>query len=263
MSKLGTPMSPSDYAQHWRANAESFDNQGCYQWMNDQLTPIFTILEIGCGSGRSTLALARKGNKIISIEANETLACETSSYLRSEGISVEIIRIDSVSLPTFSSKVTIVVGDVFNERMLQIIKPRSINFIACWLIGAYPALISVTLGKTIDELTTQDIPDYRKNVHQRCYELGSILLAEDGIIHFVDRVGLIATAPLAETQSEFARQHRKFSDRFAFNIKESDIAIKHITQASLDASQIQHIGLNDAPPEIACFMISIKAAFIV
>lgn len=48
------------YSEQWDISAQYFYNKGYYSWMADKLTGYKNVLEVGCGTGYSTLALVEK-----------------------------------------------------------------------------------------------------------------------------------------------------------------------------------------------------------
>lgn len=56
------------YANQWNLSAQYFYGKGYYSWMVDKLISYKTVVEIGCGTGYSTLALVEKGHRVIAIE---------------------------------------------------------------------------------------------------------------------------------------------------------------------------------------------------
>ena len=47
-----------------------FYDKGYYTWMVDKLTAYKIVLEVGCGTGYSTLALVERGYKVIAVDKN-------------------------------------------------------------------------------------------------------------------------------------------------------------------------------------------------
>lgn len=70
-SKLGVAMTSAEYAQHWFIDSVNYDEDGMYAWMAEQAGQHDCVIEIGCGSGRSTRNILKYVTKVICIEANE------------------------------------------------------------------------------------------------------------------------------------------------------------------------------------------------
>lgn len=78
------------YAVQWDISAQYFYEKSYYSWMSEKLNGYKIVLEIGCGTGYSTLALAEKGFKVLAVDKNGKQPIETwqkymenGEYLRS------------------------------------------------------------------------------------------------------------------------------------------------------------------------------------
>ena len=61
-----------EYAEQWDVSARFFYEQGYYSWMAQQIEQMHTVVEVGCGTGYSTLALVENGHNVIAIEKTTT-----------------------------------------------------------------------------------------------------------------------------------------------------------------------------------------------
>ena len=79
------------YATSWSQDAFSFEADGHYAWMSNFIDGFDRVLEVGCGDGRSTLEIARRNHRIISIDENP--ACLKLAYERlvNSGFSSKVI----------------------------------------------------------------------------------------------------------------------------------------------------------------------------
>lgn len=81
------------YVELWEKDADEMSINGLYDWMSDQIENYKTILEIGCGSGISTLNLLKRGHNVISIEFNKYCIDKTKKLLEENGYNyIEIIN---------------------------------------------------------------------------------------------------------------------------------------------------------------------------
>lgn len=80
-----------DYICRWDHNARQHFIEGDYDWVADLVSKagVKRVLEIGCGSGYSTLALVNRGIKVISIDSNPIAIKETIELLQKYGFSVD------------------------------------------------------------------------------------------------------------------------------------------------------------------------------
>ena len=58
------------YASEWNSSAEYFAEHNSYKHLAMQISPYKTVLEIGCGTGQSTLALLKEGHSVIALDQN-------------------------------------------------------------------------------------------------------------------------------------------------------------------------------------------------
>ena len=58
------------YSEQWNVSSKYFYDKGYYAWMADKLTAYKIVLEVGCGTGYSTLALVERGYKVIAVDKN-------------------------------------------------------------------------------------------------------------------------------------------------------------------------------------------------
>jgi ubiquinone/menaquinone biosynthesis C-methylase UbiE len=79
------------YAKNWGQDALSFEADGHYTWMSNFIDGFDFVLELGCGDGRSTLELARRNHKIISIDENSACLKLASEQLDNNGFSSKVI----------------------------------------------------------------------------------------------------------------------------------------------------------------------------
>ena len=59
-----------NYANQWDISAQFFYEKGYYSWMAQRINKFQTVVEVGCGTGYSTLALVENGYKVIAIDKN-------------------------------------------------------------------------------------------------------------------------------------------------------------------------------------------------
>lgn len=184
-SALGTPMTQEQYAQEWKVDAEHISGDGHYSWMTEQLRSQNLVVEIGCGAGASTLAIAKK-SRVICIESNLTLVELCKKNLLANNVSVQVVKI--TELAEANSQVVIVNCDIFDPSIESHLKTMRPDAIVCWLIGAAPETIAKNIYKKLEDFTGAEMAFYRAKVHKRAYELGSNILEPKGVIHIVERI---------------------------------------------------------------------------
>lgn len=86
-----------DYIERWKHNSLQHFVDGDYDWAASLVEKAGAkrVLEIGCGVGHSTLALANRGIQALSIDTIPEAISETRKLLESYGISVGILGDES------------------------------------------------------------------------------------------------------------------------------------------------------------------------
>ena len=111
-----------EYTLQWDVSAEYFYNKGYYSWMIEQISSYNRIVEIGCGTGYSSLALAKAGKRVICIEKNTECIKKAKELLKNNSISDE--------------QVLILHGDIVEEKFRQsIINDFDFDVVICWNVG--------------------------------------------------------------------------------------------------------------------------------
>ena len=80
------------YAEQWEESSQFFYSNNDYFWMCNQIKQYHIVLEIGCGTGQSTLALVEQGHKVISVEKNQYCLEKAQSLIRSKGYTYEMLE---------------------------------------------------------------------------------------------------------------------------------------------------------------------------
>lgn len=63
------------------------------------LEPRSRILDLGCGSGRQTLELARRGHRVLGLDAVETPLAEARAAARQERLNIHFLKSDTRQIP--------------------------------------------------------------------------------------------------------------------------------------------------------------------
>ena len=109
----------------WNVSSQYFYKNEYYNWMADNLTGHKKVLEIGCGTGYSTLALLEKGFDVIAIEKNEECIRKAEQLVSKSG-DFDSIKGKSARPPVLNDEET-----DFKEKSRLRARPwqKSINFI--------------------------------------------------------------------------------------------------------------------------------------
>lgn len=156
----------ADFLGYWQSEGEAYARHGDYDWMAAQL-PGRRVLEIGCGPGFGTAALAAGGRAVFSVDSQPD--CIAAASARTGGGEVRFAGFDLAA------------PDPAVEADILAFAPDSV---VCWLMGA-PA--EVTGAKPGDG--GKAVIAYRERMHRLVAELAS-RLPEVRHLHLVDRTAL-------------------------------------------------------------------------
>lgn len=259
--EFGKLMTAEEYAKEWEDNASHFQRYGYYSMPLQRLGGPRTVMEVGCGAGRSTLALAKKGHTVIAVEINEPAAQRACEYLSRNGITAQMTHALPSSLQDApdAPRVTIVVGDVHADGFLEPAGGLGLDAVLCWFIGAQLDVIADFQGKRGPELTSDDVRDYRLSLQARCYEIGRQVLRDRGIVQIVDRMRLQSWQDKDLARDEQAHIQAKIAGR-GYEISRASTFLSKIA-GGFEASGIQYLTqLPDAQVRVVTSVIATLAS---
>jgi SAM-dependent methyltransferase len=202
----------SAYAQSWsEGNAASFAEAGHYEWMAGAVDGYEIVLEIGTGTGQSTLELVRRGHSVVSIDENPACLRLAKNHLEQANMDVNYIRRERVqtvakryhidyrfpkNIAPIAGSVLLVEGDILNDPKLTswLDTVGLFDAVVCWLIGTHQAREANT---GIEQYRIRSSGDYRLRVQNKIYEVAERILRPGGILSIVDR-GEVPTPDLAD-----------------------------------------------------------------
>lgn len=156
----------AEFLVYWETEGAAYVRHGDYDWMA-ALVPGKRVLEIGCGLGFGTQALANRGLAVLAIDTLDE--CLAASQQKTEGQAVSFLLADACSL---------------NDVQRQSISDFAPDGVVCWLMGA-PA---DTTGATQHD-GGQAVAAYRESVHRKVAELAAGLPSVQ-TLHLVDRTAI-------------------------------------------------------------------------
>ena len=156
----------AEFIGYWDAEGQAYVRRGDYDWMAS-LVPGRRILEIGCGVGFATQALARRGLAVLSIDS--LAECLAATRLRVEGGEVTLMQAELTAL---------------SEDQRATIVAFAPDTVVCWLMGA-PA---ETTGAVPTDAGRAVIA-YREKIHRQVAELAASLPSVQAL-HLVDRTAI-------------------------------------------------------------------------
>lgn len=156
----------AEFIGYWEAEGQSYVKRGDYEWMAS-LAPGQRVLEIGCGVGFATQALAARGLKVLAVDS--LAECLAATRRRVEGLDVALLEAELTALS--------------DEQRAQI-AAFAPDTVVCWLMGA-PA--SITGAAPTD--AGQAVAAYRERIHRIVAELAAGLPSVR-TLHLVDRTAI-------------------------------------------------------------------------
>ena len=121
------------YAVEWNESAQFFFNHNSYKHLITHISGYKKVLEIGCGTGQSTLALLRAGCCVLAIEQNPYCIEKAKELVASAGFTI-IESLDELK----PRSVCFLEYDITDPLFLQETLPRvSADVVTCWNMGTY------------------------------------------------------------------------------------------------------------------------------
>lgn len=113
-----------EYAEQWDVSAKYFYDRGYYTWMARAIENHDIVVEIGCGTGYSTLSLIENGHRVIAIEKNKDCIEKAKRLLQSKNVDEE--------------KIVFLEGDIAEAEFREnLISSFLFNAVVCWNVGTY------------------------------------------------------------------------------------------------------------------------------
>jgi SAM-dependent methyltransferase len=156
----------AEFIGYWENEGQAYVRRGDYEWMA-ALVPGQRVLEIGCGVGFATQALARRGLTVLSIDS--LAECLDLTRQRVVSANVTLMQADLTAL---------------SDGQRASIETFAPNTVVCWLMGA-PA---ETTGAVPADAGLAVIA-YREKIHRLVAELAASLPSVQAL-HFVDRTAI-------------------------------------------------------------------------
>lgn len=158
-----------DFLDYWRKEGESYAKHGDYDWMAS-LIPGKRILEIGCGLGFGTLALARRGVAVLAVDSmTECL----------EATRERLAAVPDADVTLLETDITAMSGAT--RGAIEAFAPDAV---ACWLMGA-PSEVTGAGGPD----GNQAVVAYREKIHRLAAELAAGIPSVKAL-HLVDRTAI-------------------------------------------------------------------------
>lgn len=121
------------YALEWNNSAQYFYNKNNYAHLSEQIQNYKTILEIGCGTGQSTLALLESGHAVIAVDINSHCIEKAKQLVKGSGYTITE-DMSNMSQQTVCFIECDVTDSSFEKNVLPHISPDAV---ICWNMGSY------------------------------------------------------------------------------------------------------------------------------
>lgn len=233
MSSEENPLShPQSYVRKCLAEAELISADGGYTWMASFLNRDARVLEIGCGSGHSTLEVSKHASRVVCIEADRRMAEHAAEFLNANNVTTELVsNLDSdFSLEQRASQVLIVVADIFDQALEKQVRSLRFDSVCCWLLGAPMDSIARHLKKPPSQVTRAEVAKYNLNAHRRVYELSSLALVPGGSVQTIERKAILRWEDEEFARMVTASQHSALAGKDFLTSSES-VVLKGTTES--------------------------------
>lgn len=173
------------YSQQWSINAEHFNNNNSYLWMCGKIHEYKTVLEIGCGTGQSTVALLKNKHKVIAIEKNIFCIEKAKTLISDAGFKVGTVENLEDDFDVL----------IIHKELLELanfINQYSFDIVVCWNVGSYwdEKMIRyyekhmLKYGLTLDQISEKPESSYGELIQWHSCKIAK----ENNVpIHLIDR----------------------------------------------------------------------------
>lgn len=157
-----------EFLAYWQDEGEAYVRHGDYEWMAG-LVHGKRVLEIGCGPGFGTAALAARGLVVLAVDNLADCLAATRARIGAAASDVIFMQADVAALT------------VEQVAALEAFAP---DIVVCWLMGAPATTTGASAGDG-----GQAVVAYREAVHRQVAELAARLPSVHAL-HFVDRTAI-------------------------------------------------------------------------
>ena len=156
----------AEFIAYWEDEGQAYVRRGDYDWMAS-LVPGKRVLDIGCGIGFATQALARRGLQVLAIDVLPE--CLAATQARVAGEPVQLLQADASALD----------ADQYSQ-----ISDFAPDTVVCWLMGAPADVTGARAGDGGMAVAT-----YREKTHRSVAELAARIPTVSAL-HIVDRTAI-------------------------------------------------------------------------
>lgn len=228
----------SAFLDYWRQEGEAYVRAGDYAWMAT-LVPGRRILEIGCGLGFGSAALAARGLQVLAIDNLPECLAATHERLGGSGAALETMLAE--------------IGTVDAEQMAKI-GTFAPDVVVCWLMGAPSGTTGAAGGDG-----GQAVAAYRERVHRQVAELAARLQSVRAL-HFVDRTAIAWQAKDVGRDTLVSYHQGKTLLGLPFTAERRHALYRKLEGGQADLAQIRrsHPSLRNVVPVLASLLAERK-----
>lgn len=117
-------MKSIDYAKQWNINAMEYTAKHLYKKFASSISDYHKVLEIGCGTGESTLELLKQGHYVVVVDNNADCVSMAQKKLVDAGYKSE----DDFEFIT---------GNFFDQDIIKYLSSIKVDVIICWNPSAF------------------------------------------------------------------------------------------------------------------------------
>lgn len=176
------------YALEWNNSAQYFYDHNSYKHLVAHIRKFKTVLEIGCGTGQSTLALLEAGHNVIAIDQNTYCIEKAKQLIKASGYTIKE-KPDELSPKSVCFIEYDITEPDFENNILSNISP---DIVICWNVGTYfdKAKAEDIIPKIIEYgLTPEEIAQNIENSYGELILWHTCRIAKNKgcAVHLVDR----------------------------------------------------------------------------
>ena len=123
------------YANKWNVNANLNLESGLYEWAEEAISQYRKVLEIGCGTGQSTITFLRRDHKVYAVDMDSDCISYCEKMVLDEGYSVYKTSLNEKI--TFSDEDTTLLRADFSGDIVRILKHLDPNVVVMWNPGGW------------------------------------------------------------------------------------------------------------------------------
>ena len=198
--------SRESYANQWNFTSEFYNNKGYYEIFSAWVPSKSKILEIGCGSGYSTLELLKNSEFIHSIEENTEYIKMASELLKTNYIDHQsILRGETLEdrntlnyktsykkLSQINNSHTLIESNIVADLELKkAISAIKYDVVTAWLIGFHKMINTSTEFDSFIDNMTRSLSETTKlkfKILSSIADHAKALLKEEGFFYLIERV---------------------------------------------------------------------------